>query len=283
MRQPASTAWPLPGFSGCDGDTDGPLDRGPDHSPSCAISSPAASAVGRFRSTPSSSARNPRTRRSGVALVCSAGSNGRIRPSQLTNAPPFSTTGATGKTTSARSVTALSRSSRLSTNGAASIAARAASGSGRSASSTPPTSSAPNSPLRAASMMPAVSRPGVLGSSPTCHPSAVCSRAVTSLTGRPPGSRPGSAPASRAPRSPARRGIHASRAPVAAANLPAAESAPGEVARRSPTRMTAPGSFRCASSTRESSAAPSPPGTVAISWPRILPSERVANGAIAFT
>ena len=36
--------------------------------------------------------------------------------------PAFSTTGATGNTTSARSVTALSRSSRLTTNGAASIA-----------------------------------------------------------------------------------------------------------------------------------------------------------------
>ena len=51
---------------------------------------------------PSSSARMCSTRRSGVALVCSAGSNGRIRPSQLMNEPAFSTTGATGNTTSAQ-------------------------------------------------------------------------------------------------------------------------------------------------------------------------------------
>ena len=37
-----------------------------------------------------------------MALVGSDGSNGRIRPSQLTNEPAFSTTGATGNTTSAQ-------------------------------------------------------------------------------------------------------------------------------------------------------------------------------------
>ena len=88
IRQPASTAWPGPGLSGCDGDhrwRARPLAR--PTVPSWAISSPAAARVGRPRSTPISSARNCSTRRSGVALVCSAGSNGRIRPSQLTNAP----------------------------------------------------------------------------------------------------------------------------------------------------------------------------------------------------
>ena len=87
------------------------------------------------------------------------GSNGRFRPSQLRNVPDFSATGATGKTTSARSVTALCRSSRLTTNGAASTAASAASGSGRSAISTPPTSSAPR-PAAGAARIAAVSRPG---------------------------------------------------------------------------------------------------------------------------
>ena len=92
-----------------------------------------------------------------------AASKGRIRPSQSRNAPDFSTTGATGKTTSASSVTALSRSSRLTTNGAASMAANAAAGSGRSAGSTPPISSAPSSPVRAAARIADVSRPGRCG------------------------------------------------------------------------------------------------------------------------
>ena len=56
----------------------------------------------------------------------------RQRPSQFTNVPAFSATAATGNTTSARSVTALARSSRLTTNGAMSSACSAAAGSGRS-------------------------------------------------------------------------------------------------------------------------------------------------------
>ena len=149
--------------------------------------------------------------------------------------------------------------------GPASIAASAASGSGRSAGSTPPISSAPSSPPAAAARMPVVSRPTASGRSETFHAVAVCSRADASATGRPPGSRFGSAPASRAPRSPARRGTQPSRAPVAAANLLAAERAPGDVASRSPTRMTAPGWFSSSSSVRPSSAAASPPGAVRIS------------------
>ena len=91
----------------------------------------------------------------------------------------------------------------------------------------------------------------------------------------------GAAPASSAPRSPARRGTQPIRAPVAAASRSAAEYAPGELASRSPTRMTAPGGAarRCSAS----SAAASPPGAVAISVPPIFVSPRVANGAIAVT
>ena len=216
-------------------------------------------------------------------MVCREGSKGRIRPSQLMNEPAFSTTGATGNTTSARSVTALSRSSRLTTNGAASTAAMAASGSGRSSSSTPPISRAPNAPSRAARRISVVSRPGAAGSSSTFQAAAICRRAVASVTGRPPGNRFGSAPASSAPRSPARRGTHASRAPVATANRAAAESAPGEVASRSPTRITDPGRFSRSLPARSSSAAASLPGPDLINAPDSLVRPRVANGAIDIT
>ena len=144
-------------------------------------------------------------------------------------------------------------------------------------------SSAPSSPARAAARIAVVSRPSAAGSSSTFQAAAVCSRADASPSGRPPGNRSGSAPASRAPRSPARRGTQANRAPVAAANLLAAESAPGEVASRSPTRMSAPGSFSCASSGRPSSAAASAPGAHSMSLPAIFVSPRVANGAIDIT
>ena len=135
---------------------------------------------------------------------------GRRRPSQSTNVPDFSTAAATGSTTSARSVTATGRSSRLTTNRAASSAASAAVGSGRSCGSTPPTSSAPSSPECTAARIAAVSRPASVGKR-AAHPRRSPRRRApaASDTGRPPGSRPGSAPASTAPRSPARRGTHA--------------------------------------------------------------------------
>ena len=56
--------------------------------------------------------------------------------------------------------------------------------------------------------------------------------------GRPPGRRFPIAPASIAPRSPARRGIQASFAPVESARAATADSAPALSAARSPTRMT---------------------------------------------
>ncbi|AFR09764.1 hypothetical protein B005_2616 [Nocardiopsis alba ATCC BAA-2165] len=58
-----------------------------------------------------------------------------------------------------------------------------------------------------------MSRPGRSGREPTFQARATSARAEASATGRPPGSRFGSAPASMAPRSPARRGIQARRAP----------------------------------------------------------------------
>ena len=91
-----------------------------------------------------------------AAGTASAAGNEAARPSQFTNVPVFSWTAATGNTTSARSVTALTRSSRLTTNRADSIAASAAAGSGRSSGSTPPISSASRSPRAVAARMPLV-------------------------------------------------------------------------------------------------------------------------------
>ncbi len=91
-------------------------------------------------------ARPARRRSVRAAGTGSAALNEPGRPSQFTNVPCFSATAATGNTTSARSVTALTRSSRLTTKPAASIAASAAAGSGRSSGSTPPISRASMSP-----------------------------------------------------------------------------------------------------------------------------------------
>src|SRR5215469_9612074 len=182
------------------------------------------------------------------------------RPSQFTNVPAFSATAATGKTTSARSVTALTRSSRLTTNGAISIACSAATGSGRSAGSTPATTRAPSSPVRAASSIAEVSRPGVPGSELLPQALATSARAAGSVTGRPMGSSAGMAPASTAPRSPARRGTQASRAPDATASVATAASAPGTSASRSPARMIAPGALSASPARRHICAAsPGPP------------------------
>ena len=85
--------------------------------------------------------------------------------------------------------------------------------------------------------------------------------------GRPPGSSDGSAPASTAPRSPARRGIHTSWAPVAAAARTAAVSPPGTAASRSPTTITAP-------SARSASAACSPVARPDRRRPRARPATR---------
>ncbi len=89
----------------------------------------------------------------------SAASNSRTLPSQLRKVPGFSATAATGRTTSASSVTSLGRSSRETTNPASASAARARAGSGRSATSTPATRSAWSSPRAAASTIWPVSRP----------------------------------------------------------------------------------------------------------------------------
>ncbi len=98
------------------------------------------------------------------------------------------------------------------------------------------------------------------------------------------GRRFGSAPASIAPRSPARRGTQARRAPEVALSRRTAESAPREAASRSPTRMIVPG---CASASvtgedpeiRSPSASASAPGSVRISSPPILARPAPANGA----
>ena len=216
--------------------------RAPRQVPSAASSARAAATSGRPRCTSIWSAIAPRTYRSvRTSGTRSAGPNEPPRPSQFTNVPAFSATAATGKTTSARAVTALARSSRLTTNGAISIACSAACGSGRSAGSTPATTRAPSSPSAAAASISAVLRPCSSGSELLPQVLATSARAAASVTGRPIGSRPGRAPASTAPRSPARRGTQASRAPEAVASLAAAASAPGTSASRSPTSITAPG------------------------------------------
>ena len=216
-----------------------------------------------------------------MAVVVSAGPKGRRRPSQSVNDPAFSTTGATGNTTSANAVTGDSRNSRLTTNPAASIAARAACGSVRSAGSIPPISNPASSPCAAAVRIAAVSRPGPAGRSVMFQASLIRWRARGSVTGCPPGSTVGRQPASRAPRSPARRGIQASRDPVRSASATAADSAPGLVARRSPARITAPGSRSAA--VRASSAAASAPGTVRMCRAASFAVPREASGAIAIT
>ena len=154
------------------------------------------------------------------------------RPSQSTNVPAFSATAATGSTTSARSVTALARSSRLTTNGGRSSAPSAAAGSGRSSGSTPPTTSASSSPAAAAARIcGGVAARRARGSESGPAPGAG-DLGPGLRRRRPdgrPGSRVGSAPASSAPRSPARRGTQASRAPVACG-----EPRPPRSARRAP-------------------------------------------------
>ena len=71
------------------------------------------------------------------------------------------------------------------------------------------------------------SRPGVSGRCSTPQAVARSTRAEASATGRPPGSRLGRQPVSTAPRSPARRGTQASRAPVVAGQPDAAAKRTG--------------------------------------------------------
>ena len=67
---------------------------------------------------------------------------------------------------------------------------------------------------------------------------AISTLAAESATGRPPGRSEPIAPASSAPRSPARRGIHANFAPVLSASATAAEISPALSDARSPRRIT---------------------------------------------
>ena len=197
----------------------------------------AAAASGRPRCTSIWSAIAASTRRS----LMQAGHLERAprtsgpRPSQLTNVPAFSATAATGSTTSARSVTALARC--LQADDERGVLQR---GQRRGGVGQVVRVDAGRRPARrarrrsAAARMPVVSRPGASGSEATFQARATSARAVSSSTGRPIGSRLGSAPASMAPRSPARRGIQASRAPVEAA--PAATARTARRARRPAAR-----------------------------------------------
>jgi hypothetical protein len=92
-----------------------------------------------------------------------------------------------------------------------------------------------------------------------------------------------------APRSPARRGIHTSRAPVAVAAATAAVYAPDTPASRSPSRINAPGCRRDSAARRPSSpsSGPAPPPSASSHWgsvpgaagssvPAVLASPRLA-------
>ena len=137
----------------------------------------------------------------------------------------------------ARSVTALGAISSETTK-AFSSAAKTAALLSASSGSTPPTSSAPICPACTASMICDVLRPISAGRESVFHTVAISTRAAASVTGRPPGKRFPIAPASSAPRSPARRGIHAILAPVASTSAATAVKQPALSAARSPTRIT---------------------------------------------
>ncbi|SHU20335.1 Uncharacterised protein [Mycobacteroides abscessus subsp. abscessus] len=221
------------------------------------------------------------TRRSSKAsLVSRVVRNGRSRPSQFRKLPDFSATAAIGSTTSASSVTAPWRISRLTTN-AVLRAPMAAAGYGRSASSTPPTRNA-SRPFPGSSM-PAASSPGLSGNAITPHFSAIARRAVLSATGCAPGSRRGSAPASKAPRSPARRGTHTKAAPVLSASCAAADNAPGADASRSPTMITAPGCRSSSEPARPAMVSGSVPGATTSTSADSLVDPRLTQGAMVST
>ncbi|CAB4751546.1 unannotated protein [freshwater metagenome] len=164
-------------------------------------------------------------------------SKARALPVQLRNDPLFSVTAATGKITSARSVTELGAISSETTNAFLS-AERVSDELSRSSGSTPPTTSALSSPELIAEIISLVERPKVVGTDATDHALAKSTRAAASVTGRPPGRRFPIAPASSAPRSPARRGIHANFAPDCAARAATADSAPALSEARSPTNIS---------------------------------------------
>ena len=171
-----------------------------------------------------------RVRDSGIAV-----SNDLERPSQFIKLPLFSTTAATGSTTFAISVIALFRISSETTNAFFNPSWWCAE---ISRGSTPPTRSASIFPSCRSLRIASVSRPSALGSASTPHAAWISTRACVSETGRPPGRRLPIAPASRAPRSPALRGIHATFAPELFAIAATAESAPCDSLNRSPTTIT---------------------------------------------
>ena len=220
----------------------------------------------------------PRTWRSVRERETWAWPKGRTRPSQLTKVPFFSTAGATGRTTSACSLTSLRRTSSCTVKPLAARAARARPGSGKSRRSMPPTTAPPRLPSRSAERMAVTSRPGVAGrrcSGPRFQACSTWARASGSATGRPPGRRPGSRPASMPPRSPLRRGTQARWAPVAVARASATLSRPGTRTARSPMRMVAPSERRASTSSgwvwlRWATTRASSPGGVRMAWAESL-------------
>ena len=234
---------------------------------------------------PSSSAMPASTRRSGSDDgSCSTLPNGRTRPSQLTNMPDLSVTGATGKTTSAARVTVGLRGPRGDHEaGGVDRGSRASAGSGRSARSTPPTTRPPSSPAAAAATIASPSRPAPSGRSST--PQAVAEVDAgggvgdRTATGQQVGQRTGleRAAVTGATRDPRQLGA-GGRRPASTT----ADSAPGTAASRSPTRITPPPSRATSPSwASASSAAGSSPGARRGSGCRdILCRPREVYGAI---
>ena len=105
-------------------------------------------------------------------------------------------------------------------------------------------------------------RPGLAGSDGTPQTAAISTRAAASTTGRPPGRRFPIAPASRAPRSPARRGIQAIFAPDLSPRAATADNKPVVSDARSPTRI-----IDLAVKVRPATAALSAPGATLINSP----------------
>ena len=173
-------------------------------------SSRAAARVGSPSATSSSSASASSTCPSVSAPVpVMVRSNGRRRPSHVTYRPAFSAAGATGRTTSACSVTALRRTSRLTMKPAV-LQARV----GKRRVGEVGGIDAADDECRERTVGGGThDRVGVAaGCVGHCAPQTPrdVARARASVTERAPGSSVGSAPASSAPRSPARRGTQAS-------------------------------------------------------------------------
>src|SRR5512132_2096162 len=197
------------------------------------------------------------------------------RPSQSVKVPSVSAWTSPGSSTSAWLVVSLTSWSTAITNARSRACSASSRGPWSRSRSTPARTSTPSSPAAAAATMAGPSRPGASGSSAS-QASASSPRAVASPTGRPPGSSPGRAPTSRAPRSPARRGTQANRPPSVAASRAAAASPPVAPPRQPASTTTSPSPSPLSSP--PASPSPRPRRSRASAWP---PADRDHRNAPA--